>query len=161
MTHEAVQELSKVRCLIQVSSRYDCLSRRWLNDVIETEVRPRFLLRHSTFVYVSKYSYLKIVMHTYIAPNLWYKKLLNQTWVFPVHTWFLKIDPVQIVVCVFVSVCLCLCLCLSPCLRPLITSGMMWYDMDLIQLVKPVLQLLFANCSHNEHSLGIGTHRRH
>ena len=27
------------------------------------------------------------------------------------------------------------------------TSGMMWFDMDLIRLVKQVLQLLYGNCS--------------
>ena len=27
------------------------------------------------------------------------------------------------------------------------TSGVMWHDMDLIQLVKQVLQLLYGNCS--------------
>ena len=32
--------------------------------------------------------------------------------------------------------------------RRLITSGMMWCDMDSIQLVKQVLQLLYGNCSH-------------
>ena len=57
------------------------------------------------------------------------------------HAWFLKIDPVRIVgmrVCVFV--------CPRP--RLLMTSGMMWRDMDLIRVVKQVLQLLYGNCSH-------------
>ena len=39
-----------------------------------------------------------------------------------------------------------MCVCLPP--RLLITSGVMWRDMDLIQLVKQVLQLLYDNCSH-------------
>ena len=42
-------------------------------------------------------------------------------------------------------VCVCLCVCLPP--RLLITSGVMWRDMDLIRLVKQVLQRLFGNCS--------------
>ena len=42
-------------------------------------------------------------------------------------------------------VCVCLCVCPPP--RLLITSGVMWHDMDLIQLVKEVLQLLYGNCS--------------
>ena len=55
---------------------------------------------------------------------------------------FLKIDPVWIV---SMHVCLCACVCPRP--RVLITSGVMWYDMNLIQLVKQVLQLLYDNCS--------------
>ena len=53
----------------------------------------------------------------------------------------LEIDPVQIV---GMRVCVC------PCLRLLITSGVMWHDMDLIRLVKQVLQLLYGNrsCYH-------------
>ena len=40
------------------------------------------------------------------------------------------------------------CICVSPLPRLLITSGVMWHDMDPIQLVKQVLQLLYGNCSH-------------
>ena len=58
-----------------------------------------------------------------------------------VHAWFLKIVPVQIVG-------MHACVCVSPFLRLLITSGMIWHDMDLIQLVKQVLHLLYSNCSH-------------
>ena len=50
----------------------------------------------------------------------------------PVCTWFLTIDPVQIV-----SMCVCVCVCPPP--RLLITSGMMWHDIDPIRLVKQVL----------------------
>ena len=54
---------------------------------------------------------------------------------------FLKIDPVQIIgMCVCLCVCVCVCVCVAPYL---ITSGMMWRDMDLIQLVKQSLQLLY------------------
>ena len=51
------------------------------------------------------------------------------------HAWFLKIDPM------WMSVCVC------PAPRLLITSGLMWHDMNPIQLVKQVLQLLYGNCS--------------
>ena len=47
-----------------------------------------------------------------------------------------------------VCVCVCVCVCVSPCPRILITSGIMWHDMDLIRLVKEVLQLLYGNWSH-------------
>ena len=40
---------------------------------------------------------------------------------------------------VYVSVCVS---------APEANKGMMWYDMDLIRLVKQVLQLLYGNCSH-------------
>ena len=40
--------------------------------------------------------------------------------------------------------CVCLCVCLPP--RLIITSGVMWRDMDPIPLVKQVLQLLYGNC---------------
>ena len=53
------------------------------------------------------------------------------------HTWFLKIVSEQLSVCVFVSVCLSVCL--SP--RLLITSGVMWHDMDPMLFVK-----MFYSC---------------
>ena len=46
-----------------------------------------------------------------------------------VHAWFLKIDSVRIF-----SMCVCLRVCPPP--RVLITSGVMWLDLDPIQLVK-------------------------
>ena len=55
----------------------------------------------------------------------------------PVHTQLLKL-----ILCGS-SVCVCVC----PRPRLLITSGVMWRDMDLIGLVKQVLQLLYGNCS--------------
>ena len=51
----------------------------------------------------------------------------------PARAWFLEIVPVR------TSVCVCLCACECPPPRLLITSGVMWRDMDPIQLVKQVL----------------------
>ena len=59
-----------------------------------------------------------------------------------VRAWFLKIDPVRIV-----GICICVCMCVCPRSRLLITSGVMWRDIDLIWLVKQVLQLLYGDCS--------------
>ena len=54
---------------------------------------------------------------------------------------------VCVYVCVFVFVCVCVCVCVSMCLPPrlLITSDMMWHDVDSKQLVKQVLQLLYGS----------------
>ena len=52
-------------------------------------------------------------------------------WPAPVRAWFLEIVSVQTSVCVFVCVC--------PPPRLLITSGVMWRDMDPMRLVKQVL----------------------
>ena len=54
----------------------------------------------------------------------------------PACTWFLKVDPVRII---------SMCVCLPP--RLLITSGVMWRDIDPVRLVKQVLQLTYGNCS--------------
>ena len=74
-------------------------------------------------------------MHCYmvLSNTIFYLFFLNQA-----RAWFLKIDPVRIV-------CMRACVCLRP--RLLITSGVMWRDIDLIRLVKQVLQLLYGNCS--------------
>ena len=37
------------------------------------------------------------------------------------------------------------CVCVCPHPRLLITSGVIWRDMNLIQLVKQILQLLYGN----------------
>ena len=50
----------------------------------------------------------------------------------PAHAWFLEIDSVQIV-----SMCVCLRVC--PPQRLLITSGVMWRDIDPIRLIKQLL----------------------
>ena len=56
------------------------------------------------------------------------------------HAWFITIDPVWII-----GMCVCLCVCECPHLRLLVTDGLMWHDMDLKQLVKQVLHLLYGN----------------
>ena len=58
----------------------------------------------------------------------------------PARAWFLKIDPVRFV-------CMRACVCVCPRPRLLITSGVMWRDIDLIWLVKQILQLLYDDCS--------------
>ena len=45
-------------------------------------------------------------------------------------------------VCWYVCVCVCVSVCPPP--RPLITSGVMWCDIDRVRLVKPVLRLFPA-----------------
>ena len=90
-------------------------------------------------------------------------KYLNQAhaglWL--VRTLFLKIISVRM------SVCVCLCVCVSAP-RLLITRGVMWHDMDPMQLVKQVLQLLYGNCYMatvvvivKGGGLGVGTCHRH
>ena len=68
---------------------------------------------------------------------------------------------VCVCVCLCVSVSLCVCVCLPP--RLLITSGVMWCDIDPMQLVKQVLQLYMATLVIivNGRVLGIGTHHTH
>ena len=84
------------------------------------------------------------------------------------RAWFLKIVSVQTSVCVFVCVCvhvrvffLCVCVCLLP--RLLITSGMMWRDMDPCDWLNK-----FYSCYMETvvvivdgHGLGIGMHCTH
>ena len=48
----------------------------------------------------------------------------------------------------YVCMCICVCMCVCPPQMLLITSGVMWCDMDSILLVKQALQLLYGNCSH-------------
>ena len=43
-----------------------------------------------------------------------------------------------------------MCMCVCPPLRLLITSDVMWRDMDPIQLVKEILQLLYGNYSRSQ-----------
>ena len=59
---------------------------------------------------------------------------------------------VPVVVCVCVCVCVRVSVCVSVCvhrrpLRLLITIGIMLLDMNLLRLIKQVLQLLYGNCS--------------
>ena len=55
----------------------------------------------------------------------------------------------SVYVCVFACVCMCVCVHVCVCLSPrlLITSGVMWQDMDPIRLVKQARQLLYGNYS--------------
>ena len=91
-------------------------------------MQPQLSARHVSF------SYKKVLL---AALNFW------TSWRFlevGVHlTWFLKIVSVRMSVCVCVCVCVCVfvCVCLPP--RLLITNGMIWHDMNPIQLVKQVL----------------------
>ena len=61
------------------------------------------------------------------------------------------------------SVCVFVCLCVSPPPRLLLTSGVMWRDIDPIRLVKQVLQLYMATVVIivNGRGLGIGTRHTH
>ena len=84
-------------------------------------------------------------LHTFFTFDP-YIPFLNQarTGCRPARTWFLKIDPVRIVcMCMCVCVCVCVCVCLRVCVCPpprlLITSGVMWCDIDSKRLVKQVL----------------------
>ena len=56
------------------------------------------------------------------------------------------------------SLCVCMCVfacvCVCPPPRLLKTSGEIWRDMDLIRLVKQILQLLYGNCSRY-HYMGV------
>ena len=71
----------------------------------------------------------------------------------PAHAWFLKIDPVWT----------CVCVCVSPPPRLLITSGVMWCDIDSRRLVKQVYSCYMATVVIivNGHGLGIDTRHRH
>ena len=79
----------------------------------------------------------------------------------PVRVWFLIIVSVRTSVCVFV--CVFVCLCVRPPPRLLITSGVIWHDIDPIRLVKQVLQLFMATVIVivNGHGLGIGMRHTH
>ena len=59
--------------------------------------------------------------------------------------------------------CVCVCVCVSAPEAILITSGMMWRDMDPMRFVKQVLQLCMATVVTivNGCVLGIGMHRTH
>ena len=72
-----------------------------------------------------------------MPPNLISECLfLNQAHagLWPARIWFLKIDPVRII-----CMCMCVFACVCPPPRLLITSGVMWRDIDSIRLVKQVL----------------------
>ena len=54
------------------------------------------------------------------------------------HAWFLRIDPVWIV---GMRVRVCACVTAPEAINN------QWHDMNLIRLVKQVVQLLYGNCS--------------
>ena len=58
---------------------------------------------------------------------------------------------------------MCVCVCVCPPPRLLITSDVMWRDMDPMRLVKQVLQLYMATVVViiNGRVLGIGTRHTH
>ena len=64
-------------------------------------------------------------------------------------------------VCVCVCVCVCLCVCPPP--RLLITSGVIWRDMDHKRLVRKFYSCYMATVVVivNRRGLGIDTRRRH
>ena len=68
---------------------------------------------------------------------------------------------VCVCVCAFVCVCVCMCVCVCSSQRLLITSGMMWHDMDPMQLVKQVLQLLYGTLVVIVNGCGLGIGARH
>ena len=93
-----------------------------------------------------------------VAPALLSILLCQLVFLNQARAWFLKVVSVWTSVCVCVCMCVCVrvcvracvCVCVCVCLPPrlLITSGMMWHDMDSIRLVKQVLQLLYGKCSY-------------
>ena len=64
---------------------------------------------------------------------------------------------------VHVCVCVCLCVCVCPRPRLLITSGVIWRDMNLIRLVKKFYSCYMATIVVivNGRGLSIDTRRRH
>ena len=63
--------------------------------------------------------------------------------------------------CVCVCVCLYVCVCMCMPQRLLITSGVMWRDMDPMRLVKQVLQLYMATVVVIINGRGLGIDTRH
>ena len=101
--------------------------------------------------------------------SLWRTCLLNQARasLWPACTWFLKTVSVRMSVCVFVCVCVCMCVhvcvCVCPPPRLLITSSMMWCDMDPCDWLNKFYSCYMATVVIivNGHGLGIGTHHTH
>ena len=89
---------------------------------------------HGTFTVVKAVDFLDniyiiiLLLDKVLHLNKWF---LNQTCVDyrPVHAWFLEIALV------FTSVCVCVCVCVSVP-RAFITSGMIWWNIDYVLLVK-------------------------
>ena len=66
-------------------------------------------------------------------------------------------------VCVCVCVCVCMCACVCPPPRLLITSGVMWRDMDPYDWLNKFYSCYMATVVVivNGRGLGIGTRRRY
>ena len=117
--------------------------RRWFKAPVTLVAWVRipllsFLFHH----FLSFLLLLFLTMHAYEhtikgkgKANLFWLHFLNQARAGrrPARAWFHKIDPVR------TSVCVCVCVCVCPPPRPLITSGVMWCDIDPRRLVKQVL----------------------
>ena len=75
----------------------------------------------------------------------------------PTRAWFPKIDPVR------TFVCMCVCVCVCPPPRLLITSGVIWRDMDHKRMVRKFYSCYMATVVVivNRRGLGIDTRRRH
>ena len=75
-----------------------------------------------------------ICVYKFIMYSTFVLVLLNQACAClqPAHTWFLRIVSVH--KCLYACLHVCVCVCLP--LRLLITSGMMWHDIDPMWLVK-------------------------
>ena len=78
-----------------------------------------------------KYSELKLTNVIVILPNFIQQKMyiLNQACAShrPAHAWFLEIALALMLACVCASVCP---VSMCPPLRALITSGVVWHDID-------------------------------
>ena len=70
---------------------------------------------------------------------------------------------VSVPVSVFVCVCVCVCMCVCPPPRLLITSNVMWHDMDPIRLLNKFYNCYMATIVVivNGHGLSIDTRHRY
>ena len=86
------------------------------------------------------------------------------TGLWPARAWFLKIDPVRIVsICVCVFACVCVCVCVCVCLPPrlLMTSGMMWHDIDPYDWLDKFYSCYMATVVIIVNGYGLGIDTRH
>ena len=71
------------------------------------------------------------------------------------RAWFLEIGLVRVSVCVCVCVSVSVSVSVCPPPRPLITSGVIWCDIDCVRLVKQILRLFPAFNYFIRHLLSI------